>query len=138
MLLPTIAITKDEVLTEMRSIWAAMGEGPSAFARPLCTIDPLATWETLPTHHMLLDMGCTDSKAAIWQAMAENNDLPPIEGVWGDEENGIITAPEAQAAISGHKLLVFTGAGIDDGPIRNAFVAGVLLGMGLQYVPDSL
>ena len=132
---PSIVICTAAVRDDINLIWEAMGRGPNNISRKLCAIDPEATWETPATHYMMQDMTATDADEANWKAMAENNDLPPIEGVWG--ENGVISASNAQAAISGGNMQVYSAAGLVTPQIRDDWRDGVLLGAGLQFVPEE-
>lgn len=132
--LPAIVICTAAVRANVNLVWEAMGRGPNNLSRKLCSIDPEATYETPATHYLMQDMGATDSDVAIWQGLCENN-LPPIEGTWG--EDGIIEAGDAQAACGGGNMQVYSAAGIVTPQQRDEWRDGVLLGAGLQFVPDE-
>lgn len=132
---PCIVICTAAVRDDVRLIWEAMGEGPSAFNRGLCAIDPLATDQTPATHYIIQDMGAQQEDVTIWAAMAENNDLPPISGTWGEDD--IISSQDAQAAIANGNLFVFPAYGLASDQDRDNWRDGVLAGMGLQFVPDA-
>jgi hypothetical protein len=65
---------------------------------------------------------------AAWRAMASRNDLPAITGVWG--ENGVISAADAQAAMSG--LSVHSVAGV----IPSDWTDSVLAGHNYEFEPQ--
>lgn len=132
---PTICICTAAARTNINLIWEAMGRGPGTFSRKLCAVDPNATYEEPATHYLMQDMSATDENVAIWSAMAENNDLPPITGTWG--EDGVISSQDAQAAISSGNLFVFPAYGLDGEQSELDWRNGVLAGMGLQFVPDE-
>lgn len=132
MQLPRITIVTAAALTDFNRICNAMGLGTAYLGRPLCAIDPEATWETPATHYLANDMSALDSEAPVWQGMAQEADLPPINGTWG--EDGVISAQDAQAALAFGNVKVFTAAG-EDTPMQ--WLNGVLLGCGLQFVPDE-
>ncbi len=135
MLAPTICICTAAAKTDLNRVWDAMGQGPNTFSVALCADDPGATWETPPTHYLMQDMGAQQTDVDIWTAMAQNNDLPPISGVWG--EDGVITAAEAQTAISSGNLFVFPAYGLQTYQDRDNWKAGVLSGTSLIFVPDE-
>lgn len=133
--LPTICIVTAAARVDLNRVWDAMGRGPATFSIALCEIDPEATWETPATHYGMQDMGAQKSDVDSWLAMASDNDLPslPAGVVWG--ENGVISAQDAQAAISPGNLLVFPAGGLANDQERNAWRDGVYLGLDLQLVP---
>lgn len=130
--LPRIAIVTAAAYTDVNRICQAMGLGTAYFTRKLCAIDENATFETPPTHWMVQDMSAQSSEQDMWQGMAQEADLPPISGVWG--EDGVISAQDAQAALAFGNLKVDTTAG-EDNP--TAWRDGILLGRGLMFVPDE-
>ena len=134
MILPTIVICVASARADLNRVWDAMGEGPSTFTTGLCADDPASTSETPPTHYIMLNMAASDSDAAIWQAMAQNNDLPPISGTWG--QNGVISSEDAQAAIAAGNMLVFSAAGLATEQQREEWLAGVLASQDLQFIPN--
>lgn len=130
--LPRIVIVAAAAVTDMNRICDAMGLGSGYFTRKLCAIDPQADHTTPATHWFVQDMSAQQSEDAMWQGMANEADLPPIAGVWG--ENGVISAQDAQAAIGPSNLQVYNAAGGVDG---SGWRDGILLGAGLQFVPDG-
>jgi hypothetical protein len=132
---PCIIICLASVRNDINAILAAMGRGPDSLTRKLCAKSPSATWQTAATHYFSQDMNATDEDEAIYKAMAENNDLPPISGVWG--VGGVISAAAAQAAISSGNMQVYSAAGLTSSTLRDQWRDGVLLGASLQFVPDE-
>lgn len=140
--LPRIAIVTAAAYADVTRICQAMGLGTSYFTRKLCARDQKHintngaetdnTHETPPTHWMVQDMSAQASEQEMWQGMAQEADLPPISGVWG--EDGVISAQDAQAALAFGNLGVYTAAG-EDNP--TAWRDGILLGRGLMFVPDE-
>lgn len=130
--LPRIAIVTAAAYADLNRICNAMGLGTAYFTRKLCAIDENATHETPATHYMVQDMSAQSSEQDMWQGMAQEADLPPISGVWG--EDGVISAQDAQAALAFGNLKVDTTAG-EDNP--TAWRDGILLGRGLMFVPDE-
>lgn len=119
--LPRITIAVASAITNLNRIGAAMGAGSVYFSgRKLCAIDPNATYQTPATHWLSQDMSALDSDAPVFQGMAQNADLPPITGVWG--EDGVISSQ------------AYTAAG-EDTPTQ--WRDGILTGLGLQLVPDE-
>ncbi|MES2497134.1 MAG: hypothetical protein V4618_13555 [Pseudomonadota bacterium] len=112
-----------------------MDRGPNNISRPLCAIDPLATFETPPTHYMMQDMSAMDTETAIWQVMAEEGTLPPIAGEWG--VGGVISEVAAETALASGNLQTYIASGIPTPELRDAWRNGVLLGAGLQFLPDE-
>jgi hypothetical protein len=132
--LPTIVICTAATRDDINLVWEAMGRGPNNISRKMCAIDPLATFETPPTHYMMQDMSATDTDVIIWQGLC-SGDLPPISGVWGEE--GIIEAATAQAACSGGNMQVYSAAGLETSQQATEWRDGTFLGVGLQFVPDE-
>lgn len=132
---PCIAVCAASARTNINLIWEAMGRGPNNISRPLCAIDPLATYQTPPTHYMMQDMSATDTDTAVWQVMAEDGTLPAIEGDWG--VGGIISEVDAEAALASGNLQIYIASGIPTPELRDAWRNGVLLGAGLQFLPDE-
>jgi hypothetical protein len=130
--LPRIAIVTAAAYTDVNRICQAMGLGTAYFTRKLCAIDENATHETPATHYMVQDMSAQDVEAPVWQGMAQEADLPPIQGIWG--EDGVISALDAQTALSFGNVRVYTAAG-ESTP--TAWRDGILAGAGLQFVPDE-
>lgn len=130
--LPRIAIVTAAAYTDVNRICQAMGLGTAYFTRKLCAIDENATHETPATHYMVQDMSAQSSEQDMWQGMAQEADLPPISGVWG--EDGVISAQDAQAALAFGNLKVDTTAG-ENNP--TAWRDGILIGRGLMFVPDE-
>lgn len=128
--LPSICICTAAAKANVNRVWEAMGRGPGTFSRKLCAVGPGATWETKATHYLMSDASTDDGDIAEWQAMS-NGDLPAIAGVWGAD--GVIGAADAQAAVSGANLQVYSASG-DVLPTEHA--EGVLSGRGLMFVPD--
>lgn len=131
--LPRITIAIASAVVDLNRIGHAMGVGTAYFTgRKLCAIDPNADHETPATHYLSQDMSAKDNEATEWQGMAQEADLPAIDGIWGEE--GVITALEAQTALAFGNLKVFTAAGEND---PTAWRDGILAGQGLQFVPDE-
>ncbi len=135
--LPRITIIKESVKDNMNLICEAMGLGTPYFTRKLCAINPLADHTTPPTHYLAQDMSAQDHEAVVWIAMAVEADLPAIQGIWG--ENDIISAQDAQETLTPGNLQVYTAGGLDQstGAAATAWRDGILLGAGLQFVPDE-
>jgi hypothetical protein len=131
--LPCIMVAKAAAKTDINLVLEAQGRGPGNLSRKMCSIDPLATFETPATHYMMQDMSATDTLVASWQA-ACNGDLPAIEGQWGQE--GVIASLAAQTACSGGNMQVFSAAGLVTGEDATNWRDGTFLGIGLQFVPD--
>ena len=133
---PTIVIVTAASQPDINDIWEAMGMGPGTVSVPLCAIDPGATWETPATHYLMMDMGAQQADVNVWSAMAQSNDLPPLPNgtVWG--ENGVISAADAQAAISAGNMFVFPAYGLETAQDRLNWRNGALEGLGLQLIPD--
>ena len=132
---PAIIICTVAAREDINLIWEAMGRGPNNISVRLCAINPEPTRETLPTHYMMQDMSATDVDTVHWQAMAEVGLLPPIDGEWGGA--GLISALDAQAAISDGNMQVYIASGIATPELRDAWRNGVLLGAGLRFIPDE-
>ena len=131
--LPRITIVTASAVTNLNRIGRAMGEGSVYFSgRKLCAIDPNATHLTPATHWLSQDMSAQAEDAPVWQSMAQQADLPPIVGTWG--EDGVISSQDAQAALTYGNLKVYTAAG-EDSPAQ--WCEGILTGLGLQLVPDE-
>lgn len=131
--LPFVGICTAAAKINVDLVWEAMGRGPGTFSRKVCALDPGATWTTPATHYLSSDASATDSDIAIWQGFADAN-LPPLPWgiIWGEE--GVISAADAIAAISGANLQVYSVSG-DVTPADH--IAGILAGRGLQYVPEE-
>lgn len=130
--LPFVGICTAAAKTNVDLVWEAMGRGPGTFFRKVCAINPSATWQTPATHYLSSDASATDGDIAIWQGFAAANLPPlPVDVIWG--ENGVIGAADAIAAISGANLQVYSVSG-DVEPADH--IAGILIGRGLQYVPE--
>ncbi|ATC34178.1 hypothetical protein CA606_18585 [Caulobacter vibrioides] len=129
--LPVIMICTAAAQTNINRVWEAMGRGPGTFSRKLTTA-PAPTTESPATHYLSSDASTDQATVAVWQGFA-GGDLPPLpEGVvWG--ENGVISAADAMAAITGANLQIYSASG-DVEPIDHA--NGVLLGRGLKWVPE--
>lgn len=135
--LPRISIIKVAAKDDMNLICQAMGEGFPYFTRKICAIDPLADHNTPATHYLAQDMAAQAEDADEWLAMATEANLPAIAGTWG--EDGVISAQDAQAALAPGNLQVYTAGGLDPA-VNGAATAwrdGILLGAGLQFVPDE-
>lgn len=132
--LPCIMIGKAADKDDINLVLEAQGRGPGNLSRKMCSIDPLATWETPATHYMMQDMSATDTLVASWQA-ACNGDLPAIDGQWGVD--GVISSLDAQEACSGGNMQVYSAAGLVTGEDATAWRDGTFLGIGLQFVPDA-
>jgi hypothetical protein len=130
--LPRITIVTAAAVPDFQRICNAMGLGTAYLTRKLCAIDPEATHETPATHWFAQDMSAQDVEAPVWQGMAQEADLPPIAGIWG--EDGVISALDAQTALSFGNVRVYTAAGEND---PTAWRDGILAGAGLQFVPDE-
>lgn len=132
--LPAIAICTAAVVTNVNRVWEeGLLRGPNNLSRKLCPIDPLATHETPATHYMMQDMSAQDTDVAVWQGLCAGN-LP--EGVsWG--EFGIISGADAIAACGGGNMQVYSAAGLETSEQAADWREGVLLGVGLQFVPDE-
>lgn len=127
---PTIMIVAEAYAVTMSAVLDAMGRGHGTFSRRAlaAVIDPLTI-----THRATRDMGAEEEFAAQARAMAENRDLPPINGVWG--ENGVPTAAEAQEAMEHFTVVCASGPGVD----MNALHLATLASMGLVdwYPPEE-
>lgn len=133
--LPRIAIVTASALAGVNAICNAMGLGTAYITRKLCAIDPEADHTTPATHYMVQDMSAQPEEDPIWQGMANEADLPPIAGVWG--EDGVISAQDAQAALAPGNLTVYTAAGLVDQQDSALWRDGILSGRGLMFVPDE-
>lgn len=131
--LPFVGLVTAAAKTNVDLVWEAMGRGPGTFGRKVCAIDPSATHLTPATHYLSSDTSSTDSDIAKWQALC-SGDLPEISGQWGVE--GVISSLDAQNACMGGNLIVASMAGGQTTQDGLDFIAGFLLGRGLQYVPD--
>lgn len=130
MTLPAICICTAAAQTNVNKVWEAMGRGPGTFSRRL-TDDPNPTISSTVTHYLMSDTSASEADVAEWQAMA-SGDLPDIGmNQWGQE--GIISSVDAQAAINGANLQVYSASG-DVIPTDHA--AGILASRGLSFVPD--
>lgn len=129
--LPVVCIIAAASKDDGNLVWAAQGRGPDTFSRRLTTDSPATTGSTV-THYLMADSSSDASDVAAWQAMADG-DLPQINGVWG--ENGVIGAAEAQAAVSGANLQVYSASG-DVAPLDHC--NAILLSRGLSWVPDEI
>lgn len=128
--LPAICVCTAAARDNVNLVWEAMGRGPGTFSRRL-TNDPNPTTESTVTHYLMSDTSASDADVAEWQAMA-SGDLPDIGmNQWGVD--GIISSADAQAAISGANLQVYSASG-DVIPVEHA--AGILQSRGLAFVPD--
>jgi hypothetical protein len=136
--LPRIVIVTAAALTDINRICHAMGLGTGYIGRKLCAEDPQADHTTSATHYLVNDMSAQVDDDPIWQGMANDADLPPIAGVWGEE--GVISAQDAQAALTFGNMQVYTAAGMDLDSNPSAAIEwrnGILTGRGLQFVPDE-
>lgn len=130
--LPAICICTAAAQSNVNLVWEAMGRGPGTFSRKL-TDDPNPTSGSTVTHHLMSDASASDADVAEWQAMASGN-LPDIGSKqWGIE--GIISSVDAQEAISGANLQVYSASG-DVIPVEHA--AGILASRGLAFVPFDM
>ncbi|MGE0211815.1 MAG: hypothetical protein AB7S41_08990 [Parvibaculaceae bacterium] len=129
--LPSLVIITAAKRVDANRVWDAMGRGPNTFIRRL-TDDPSPTSESEVTHYCMFDTSALDSDVADWQAMT-NGDLPPIAGTWGAD--GVIDAADAQAAVAGSQMQVYSAAG-DVTPLE--YVESVIAGRGLSFVPDEV
>lgn len=132
--LPCIMIAKAAVKDSVNLVLEAQGRGPGNLSRKMCPIDPLATYETPPTHYMMQDMSATDALVTSWQAACSDH-LPSIIGEWG--QDGIISSLEAQTACGAGNMQVYSAAGLVSGEDATAWRDGIFLGVGLQFVPDA-
>ena len=120
---PCILIVTTTHVTGMNSVVEAQGRGPGTFSRNL-----VAAGTTNPVvAHFSQDMSATDTLEAAWRAMASDRDLPAIAGVWG--EDGVISAADAQAAMSG--LTVHSVAGT----VPSDWAESILAGHGYAFEP---
>ena len=123
---PCILIVTATHAVDMSAVFAAQGRGPSTFTQGRRLV---AVGTTSPVVARLAqDMSATTALEAAWRAMAADNDLPAISGVWG--ENGVISAADAQAAMAG--LSVHSVAGV----IPSDWTASVLAGHNYAFEPD--
>lgn len=127
---PTIMIITEAHKHTMSAVLEAMGRGAGTFTRrALASVsDPLTI-----THRATRDMGAEEVFAAQARAMAENRDLPPITGTWG--ENGVPTAAEAQEAMAHFTVVCASGPGVD----MQALHIATITAMGLVdwYPPEE-
>jgi hypothetical protein len=110
----------------MSDVFEAQGRGPNTFTsgRPLVvagTTSPVVA-------RLAQDMSATAALETAWRAMAADNDLPAIAGVWG--VGGVISAANAQAAMAG--LSVHSVAGV----VPNDWTDSVLAGHNLAFEPE--
>lgn len=131
MSIPVVLIGKAATIINLRKVWEAQGQGPSAFGRKLCAINPAATYETPATAYLMSDAGVANDLVTAWQQMPNGN-LPQIEGVWGVD--GVVSAADAMEATNADNLHVYTASG-DISPPDHA--NAVIASEGYQYVPDE-
>lgn len=130
MSLPAICICTAAARDNVNLVWEAMNRGPGTFSRKL-TDEADPTPASPATHYLMSDASASEADVAEWQAMA-SGDLPDIgTNSWGIE--GIVSSADAQAAISGANLQVYSASG-DVVPTEHA--AGILASRGLKFVPD--
>lgn len=129
--LPVVCVVTASAKTNANLVWAAMGRGPDTFSRKLTTEANPTSGSTV-THYLMADSSSQESDVAAWQAMA-SGDLPQIDGVWG--ENGVIGAADAQAAVSGANLQVYSASG-DVVPLDHC--NAILASRGLYWVPADV
>lgn len=126
-----IGIVTAAAKTNVNLVLQAMGRGPGNITRKATTV-AAPTWDATPTHWWMSDQGVT----AEFQAQLlgfSNGDLPPLpEGVvWGVD--GVISAPDALAAITAAN---FSFASFNDGFTPGEQVQAALDAKGLSIIPD--
>lgn len=127
---PVVCIIAAAAMVNANLVWAAMGKGPDTFSRKLTTDNPALTSSAV-THYLMADSSCTVEDVAAWQGFA-HGDLPQIDGIWGAD--GVIAAADAQAAVNGSNLQVYSASG-NVVPLDHA--NAILASRGLSFVPDE-
>lgn len=125
--IPCICLATAAAAPDLDKVWEAMGRGPGNFTQAAQLVTPSEDPEAI-THYLMQDMNATESDEALWRAFAASADLPPIQGIWG--EDGIISAADAQAASAG--LTVYSMAGTGN---ANAWREGIIEANGLASPP---
>lgn len=128
---PVVCIIAAAAMVNANLVWAAMGKGPDTFSRKLTTDSPALTSSTV-THYLMADSSCSVEDVAAWQGFA-HGDLPQIDGIWGAD--GVIGAADAQVAVSGSNLQVYSASG-DVVPLDHA--NAILASRSLSFVPDDI
>jgi hypothetical protein len=124
--IPCILIVTATHAADMSAVLEAQGRGPNTFTQGRRLVDVGSTSPVVA--RLTQDMSATATLEAAWRAMADDNDLPAITGVWG--ENGVISAADAQAAMAG--LSVHSVAGV----IPSDWTASVLAGHNYAFEPE--
>lgn len=128
---PVVCIVAAAAMVNANLVWAAMGRGPDTFSRRLAAASGIDENST-PTHYLMADSSCSVEDVAAWQGFA-HGDLPQIDGVWGAD--GVIDAADAQAAVTGSNLQVYSASG-DVVPLDHA--NAILASRGLAFIPDAI
>ena len=131
--LPTALIVTDAAKAHAETVLSLYRAAPIEFGRkviPVDTVDP--TPASPPTHWMLFDASSDSDHVTVYHGFAAG-DLPPLPDgvVWGVD--GVISAGDAMAAISGVNLQVYSVSGE---VVPGDFAAGVLASRGLMLVPE--
>lgn len=135
MRLPVIITVAAAHVDSVNAIFEAMGKGANTVTVKCCSTaiaDP--THETPASHYIAQDMSATDSDVAEWQAMTSGSFRDDLSSLWG--RDGLLTLVAARVACMGGNMTVASEAGLDTNEERESFLSGILIGKGLQLVPD--
>ncbi|MGY6663354.1 MAG: hypothetical protein ACXIVO_13650 [Glycocaulis sp.] len=128
--IPCICVASAALAADLDRVWAAMGRGTDTFTAAMALHDPQDMEN--PTHYLMQDMSATEGLEALWRAFAASADLPPIDGIWGEE--GVISAADAQAASAG--LTVYSVAAASISPAEGqSWRDGIITSLGLVPAP---
>lgn len=134
MQLPCALIVTDAAKAAVEAVLTACRGEPCGFARKLMPADtpsPIAT--TPPTHWISFDASLNEADVIAFQKFPAGELPPPAdpEAAWG--KDGLISAAEAAAAVSGANLQVYSVSG-DVVPFD--FCAAIIESRGLAFVPE--
>lgn len=134
MQLPCALIVTDAAKAAVEAVLTACRGEPCGFARKLIPAGtPAPTSSTPPTHWLSFDASLTQEEVAAFQQFP-SGDLPPLAAPsanWGAD--GLMSAADAAAAVSGANLQVYSVSG---DVVPYDFCMGILDSRGLAFAPD--